>query len=168
MVGDVDQQILLEERLDLGQVLDTGGGLAGGGGEGLVGDDDARLVVVGDDVLGELTELRRAEGLLVEELDPDGTAVGRRLRVCGGGKGSVLSEHRVGWAGRELEFPAAVGCINVSPCNREVGRSSETWKRAETYLTEPSEPQYSSRKRSSEILTSSSASSYSCFIAFSN
>lgn len=106
VVGDVDQQVLLEEALDLGQVLDGGEGLACRGGQGAVGDHDSRLVLVGDDVLGEVADLTDAEGRVAEELDPDGAAVGGGIGVGVGLWGGVFSEHGVAGASRELELAA--------------------------------------------------------------
>lgn len=107
VVGDVDEEVVLEEALNLGEVLDRGERLAGGGGEGHVGDHDARLVVVGDGVLGKLADLGHAKLLVGEELDPDGAAVGGRVRVGVGGGRGVLAHHRVGRAGGELKLAAA-------------------------------------------------------------
>lgn len=98
VVGNVDEQVVLEEALNLGEVLDRSERLAGGRGQGDVGDHDARLVVVGNGVLGKLADLGDAKLLVGEELDPDGAAVGRRVRVgLGRGRG-VLAEHGVAGA----------------------------------------------------------------------
>lgn len=102
VVGDVDEEVVLQEAFDLGEVLHAGERLAGGGGEGHVRDHDAGLVVVGDGVLGKVADLGDAEGLVLEELDPDGAAVGRRVRVGCRRRGCMLSEHRGGRAGGEL------------------------------------------------------------------
>lgn len=95
MVGDVDEQVVLEEALDLGEVLDADERLARGGGERYVGDHDTGLVVVGDGVLGELTNLTNTELFIGEELDPDGAAVGGRIGVGLGSGRSKLPEHGV-------------------------------------------------------------------------
>lgn len=108
VVGDVDEQVVLEEALNLGEVLDAGEGLAGGGRQGHVGDHDARLVIVGDCVLCKLADLADAELLVRQELDPDGAAVGHGVRVGGCGGRGVFAEHGVAGTGGELEFGAAV------------------------------------------------------------
>lgn len=95
VMGNVHEQIILEEALNLGEVLDAGEGLAGGGGEGLVCDHDAGSVVVGDDILCEAADLLDTEGFLGEELDPDGAAVGGWVGVSGGGWRCVTAEHCV-------------------------------------------------------------------------
>lgn len=73
-----------------------------------MGDHDARLVVVADDVLGKSTDLGNAKGLVGEELDPDGAAVGHRVGLVGRRGRGELSEHGVAGTRRELEFGAAV------------------------------------------------------------
>ena len=93
MVRNVDEQVVFEEALNLGEVLDGDERLARGGGEGHVRDHDARLVVVCDCVFGELADLRDAELLVGEELDPDWAAVWRWVGVgfcCWRG---VFAEH---------------------------------------------------------------------------
>lgn len=107
VVGDVDEQVILEEALNLGEVLDRGERLARGGRQRHVRHHDTRLVVVGDGVLGKLPDLRDAKLLVGEELDPDGAAVGHGVRVGVGGGGSVLAQHGVGRAGGELKLAAA-------------------------------------------------------------
>lgn len=94
-MGDVDEQVVLEEAFDLGEVLDADKGLARGGGERYVGDHDTGLVVVGDGVLGELTNLTDTELFVGEELDPDGAAVGGGIGVGLGSRRSELPEHCV-------------------------------------------------------------------------
>lgn len=108
VVGNVDEQVVLEEALNLGEVLDGRERFAGRGGEGDVRDHDARLVVVGDGVLCELANLGHAKLLVGQELDPDGTAVGDGVGVGVGRGRRVLAEHRLGRAGRELQLSTAV------------------------------------------------------------
>lgn len=108
VVRNVDQQVVLEEALNLGEVLHGGEGLASGGREGHGGHHDSRLVVVGDCVLCKVADLRDTELLVGQELDPDGAAVGHGVWVGGCGGRGVLAEHGVAWAGGELEFGAAV------------------------------------------------------------
>lgn len=97
VVGNVYEQVILEEALNLGQGLYTGERLAGGGRKGNVGDHDASLVVVGDDVRRELADLAHAERLVGEELDPDGAAVWHWVGLVGSRWGGELSQH--GFAG---------------------------------------------------------------------
>lgn len=104
VVGDVDEEVGLEEALNLGEALDGLEGLAGGGGEGRVRDHDARLVAVGDDVARELADLAHAKVGLGEELDPDGAAVGRRVRVGGRLGGQALAQHGFARVGGELKL----------------------------------------------------------------
>lgn len=81
VVSNVDKKVVLEEAFDLGEVLDAGKRLAGGGGQGHVGDHDARLVVVRDGVLCKLADLGDSKLLVGQELDPDRAAVGNRVGV---------------------------------------------------------------------------------------
>jgi hypothetical protein len=116
VVSNVDQQVVLEEALNLGQVLDRGERLAGGGRQGHGGHHDARLVVVGDCVLCKVADLRDAKLLVRQKLDPDGAAVGHGVGVGGCGGRSVFAEHGVAGTGGELKFGAAVfGCMLAFP-----------------------------------------------------
>lgn len=99
VVGNVDKQVVLEEALNLGQRLDRSQRLARRGRQGHVGHHDARLVVVGDDVLCEIADLRDTERLVRQELDPDRAAVGRGIRVGVGGGRGVFVKHAVARAG---------------------------------------------------------------------
>lgn len=90
VVSNVDQEIVLEKALNLGEILDAGEGLARRGGEGHVGDHYARLVVVGDGVLCKGADLADTELLVLQELDPDGTAVGDGVWVGRSGRGVCL------------------------------------------------------------------------------
>lgn len=90
VVGDVDEEVLLEEAFDAGKVLDGHEALAGRGGQGGVGDHDAGLVVVADDVGQELADAGHAEGLVGDELDPDGAHVGDGFGVLRRRRGGVL------------------------------------------------------------------------------
>lgn len=107
VVGNIDKQVVLEETLDLGEGLDAGERLAGGGRQGNVGDHDARLVVVRDDVRRELADLAHAERLVGEELDPDGAAVRDWVGLVGRGWGGELSQHGLAGTGGELKLCAA-------------------------------------------------------------
>lgn len=112
VVRNVDQQVVLEEALNLGQALDGSKRLAGGGRQRHGGHHDARLVVVGDCVLCKVADLRDAKLLVGQELDPDGAAVGHGVGVGGCDGRGVFAEHGVAWTGGELEFGAAVfGCM---------------------------------------------------------
>lgn len=114
VVGDVDEEVVFEEALELGYVFEAGEALARGGRESHVCYHDACLVVAGDDVSCEITDLLHAKRLVGEELDPDGTAVGDGFGVglgCGWG---VFLEHRVAGARGEVEFCSAVGKRKVN------------------------------------------------------
>ena len=69
---------------------------------------DAGLVVVGDGVLGKLTDLTDTELLIGEEFDPDGAAVGDRIRIGIGSWRRKFLQHRIARSGRELELSSAV------------------------------------------------------------
>ena len=126
-------------------------------------DHDAGLVIVCDGVLGESANLGNTKRLVGEEFNPDRTAVGRGIRVGICSWRSILAQHGVAGAGRELKLAAAEKMTTLLETKKlhihfqivVVGRSN-------AYFTEPSGLQYSSRNLSREMLISSSASSYSC------
>lgn len=117
VVRDVDEQIRLEEALDLGVGLDALECLARRGRERDGRHHDAKLVVVVNKKRRELADLRDTELLLVEELNPDGTDLGRRrlLHLAGGrvllGRGSVLANHGLARARGELQAVAVDGAV---------------------------------------------------------
>lgn len=99
VVRDVDEQVVLQEALNLGQALEAGERLARRGRQGHVGDHDAALEVVVHHVLCEVADLRDAKRVGVEELDVDGPAIGRRVGVGLGRGRRGLAEHGFGRAG---------------------------------------------------------------------
>ena len=89
VMRDVDQQILLLERLDdVG--LDGGNDLQGGGRDGCLRDEDAGVEFVLVDVLGEGAHLFDADAGVGAEFDPDGADLGERVRLGLGGEGGVF------------------------------------------------------------------------------
>ena len=80
MMRDVDQQILLLERLDDVR-LDGGDDFQGGGRDGGLGDEDAAVEFVLIDVLGEGAHLFDADAEVGAEFDPDGADLREWVRV---------------------------------------------------------------------------------------
>lgn len=109
VVGDVDQQIFLEEALDLGVLRGDRHDLAGLGGQRDGGDEDAGFELVIGAVGDEFLHDRDTDGtLLGAELDPDGAAFGSGVGVGGRGRGGELFDHGFGGTGGELKLGAAV------------------------------------------------------------
>lgn len=109
VLGDVDQQVLLEKGLEGG--VDAGPGAHGparGRGERGLGHEDADLVVVLGAEVGEFLHGAGTDATgLGAELDPDGAALGGRVGVGRGGRRGVLLDHVGGGAGGELHLAAA-------------------------------------------------------------
>lgn len=86
MLRDVDQQILLLERLDDVR-LHGGDDFQGCGRDGGLRDEDAGVELVLVDVLGEGAHLLDADAGVGAEFDPDGADLRERGRVglCGDG-----------------------------------------------------------------------------------
>ncbi len=103
---NVDQEVLLLERLDDGG-QDDGDDLEGGGRDGGLGDEDAGEELVLGDVLGEGAHLLDADAGVGGEFDPDGADLGLRGRVRLCGEGGVFGEHGVGGAEGGVHFFAA-------------------------------------------------------------
>lgn len=115
VVGNVDQQVFLQEALDLGVLRGDGHDLAGLGRKGDGGDEDAGFELVVGAVGDELLHDGHADGALFgAELDPDGAAFGNGVGVGGRGRGGELFNHGFRGAGGKLELGAAVG--SVSSC----------------------------------------------------
>ena len=89
MMRDVDQQILLLERLD-DVVRDGGDDFQRRGRDGRLGDQDAAFEVVLVNVLAEGAHLFDADAEVGAEFDPDGADLGERVRVGFGGEGGVF------------------------------------------------------------------------------
>lgn len=114
VVRDVDQQVLLLERLDDVR-LDGGDDLERGGGDGGLRDEDARVELVLVDVLGEGAHLLDADAGVGAEFDPDGADLRERGRVGFRGEGGVFGEHGVGGFEGGVHFlAAAVGGLVAS------------------------------------------------------
>lgn len=102
VAGDVHEEILLQEHLDVGVVASTIDDATGLGGDGAVGDHDARLVAVlvaeGDKLLHLLhTDAARVG----DEFDVDRADVDLGVWVGGGWLDGVLLHHI--FAGRRGE-----------------------------------------------------------------
>lgn len=114
VVRDVDQQVLLLERLDDVR-LDGGDDLERGGGDGGLRDEDARVELVLVDVLGEGAHLLDADAGVGAEFDPDGADLRERGRVGFRGESGVFGEHGVGGFEGGVHFlAAAVGGLVAS------------------------------------------------------
>ena len=108
MMGDVDQQFPLRERLNhLGQY--NGRELHGGGCDGVLGYKDACLECLLPDQLDELAHVLDAERRCAVELDPHGASSGDRVRVAGGGERGVFLKHGSGGLELDLHLLAAGG-----------------------------------------------------------
>ena len=103
---DVDQQILLLERLDDGRE-DDGDDFEGGGRDGGLRDEDAGVELVLLDVLSEGAHLLDADAGVGGEFDPDGADLGLRggLGFCR--YGGVFGEHGIGGSEGRAHFLAA-------------------------------------------------------------
>lgn len=106
MVGDVDQQILLDKGFE-DVARDGRHDLQGGAGHVALGDHDAGVEFVFVDVMGEGAHLFDADGGLGAEFDPNGADVRGRIRLFGGGDRCVFLKHGSRGAGGEVHFLAA-------------------------------------------------------------
>lgn len=109
VVGDVDQQVLEQEALDLG--------VGGGGADGLArlrgqradGNHNTGAEVARRHGLHELLDLLDAHVVLGHELDVDLAALGIGVRVRRRGRWCGFPDHLLAWAGGELKARTAAG-----------------------------------------------------------
>lgn len=105
---DVDEQVLLLERLDVLVVADGALDLERGGRDGRPRDHDPRVELVLRDVVHEGAHLLDADGGVRGEFHPHGADLRGRGGVFGGRDRGVLGHHGGGGAGGEVHFFAAV------------------------------------------------------------
>lgn len=113
VAGDVNEQILLLEVLAdaAGQGTEEADG---GGRDGGLGDEDARVEVVLVDEVVEGAHLLGADAAGVRaELDVDGTAVGLGRRVRFAREGGVFGGHGFCGTGLDLHLVATVGDLRL-------------------------------------------------------
>ena len=113
MVRDVDEQILLLERLDDGR-QDDRDDLERGGRDGGLGDEDTGVELVLGDVLREGAHLLDADAGIGGEFDPDGADLGEGRGVGFGGQGGVFGQHGVGGAEGGVHLFAAARWVSSS------------------------------------------------------
>lgn len=102
MVGDVNQQILLDEALDPGLRRHRRNDLERSRSNVDVCDENSRMEVVESQVLRKVSHLLYANGGIGQELNPDGTDVGAwRVWVAGRGRIGVSLKHDIGRSRRE-------------------------------------------------------------------
>ena len=106
VVGDVDEQVLLDEGLDDGRQHD-GRHLHGRRRQRLLRDQDARVEAVLLQVLREVAHLLDAQRVVLGELDPDRADGWGRLGVAGRALRRVLGDHGGGGVGLERQARAA-------------------------------------------------------------
>lgn len=113
MMRNIDQQILLLERLDDGREND-GDDFQRGGGDGGLGYENAGVKFVLVDVLGEGAHLLYTDAGVGGKFDPDGTDLGLRVGVGFCRYRGVLCEHGVGGSEGGVHFLAAGVGVLVS------------------------------------------------------
>ena len=75
MMGDVDQQILLDEALHARVLRHSGDNLERRGRDVDVGDEDTSVVVVPGELLNEGSHVLHADGVVADELNVNATDV---------------------------------------------------------------------------------------------
>lgn len=161
VMGDVDEQVFLEEPLDRRPLGKFGDLLLGGGRNVAAQNHHASSVVFVGAELGELAHGLCADAGVVVELDPDSADVGLRIGVIGGRGRRVLLQHLGTWSSRELHSLASVNgsaqlwSVTAQPLIEYTLPRVQGY----TYATVPSMLVYCILNASREILTSSSANS---------
>lgn len=112
-MGDVDQEILLKEALDLRLGGDSGDNLEGGRSDVNMCDEDTSVEHVLGEVLGKVAHLLDTDVGIGKELDPDRTNIrGGRVWIVRGGGDGVFFNHRIAGSSRELHM-SAPGSLSV-------------------------------------------------------